>query len=88
MLSKYCTCEQGGLLKIWARLFKTNDVVNISNVNISNIPIFLLKICVKLLHTAKASLIFATKTHCIWLLSRKTPNELTSLNNWDLIVNV
>ena len=25
---------------IWAWLFKTNDVVKISNVNISNIPIF------------------------------------------------
>ena len=48
-------------MKIWARLFKTNDVVNISNVNILNLPIFLLKICEKLLHTAKASLIFARK---------------------------
>ena len=27
-------------LKIWAQLFKTNDVVKISNVNISNMPIF------------------------------------------------
>ena len=46
----------------WAQLFKTNDIVSqgdvkISNVNISNMPIFFVeKMC-----TAKASLIFSTK---------------------------
>ena len=56
----------------WVRLFKTNDnnskrFVKISNVNISNKPIFLVeKMC-----SGKASLIFSTK-------SGKTLNELTS----------
>ena len=54
-------------LLIWARLFKTNNIVSyhfvkISNVlNISNMPTFFVEKSEKLLHIAKASLVFSTK---------------------------
>ena len=49
--------------KLWARLFKTNDVVSqrfvkISNVNISNMLLFLLKKCEKLLQCKSFSHFF------------------------------
>ena len=54
-------------IKFWVQLFKNNNVVKISNVNISNKPIFLLQKCEMLLHlNAKASLIFSTKNFSVF----------------------
>ena len=62
----------GILHMIRARLFKTNGVVSqrvvkISNVNISNTPIFLLKKCEKLLHCKSFSHFFNKKDQYNWL---------------------
>ena len=59
----------------WAQLFKTNDIVSvvkISNVNISNKPIFFVKnVC-----SFCNSLIFSTKNFCVF--GYKVVKHLTS----------
>ena len=59
----------------WARLFKINDVVS-GEVNFSNMPILLLKKCVKLLHCKSLSHFFSTKIFSVF--GYKVVKHLTS----------
>ena len=62
-----CTC----ILYNWARLFKTNDVVSlrfvkISNFNISNMPIFFVEKMLKAFAVQKLLSFFSTKNFSVF----------------------
>ena len=74
------TCD-GPNFQIRARLFKTNDIVSkrvvkISNINISNMPIFFVEKNVRSFCSAKASLILSIKN--ISVFGEKVVKHLTS----------
>ena len=65
----------------WVQLFKINDVVNyrfvnMSNVNISNMPVFFVEKYVRNFCSAKASLILSTKN--ISVFGYKVVKHLTN----------
>ena len=75
--TKQCMPRSGpGCSKLTTSL--VNEILKFQMLISQTCQYFLLKKCEKLLHCKSFSHFFNKKYQCIWLLSRKTLNELTS----------